>query len=677
MELAIAWIYQVDGSIQPPDRTSLATMIADPALVRILGSTITQRMNTIRSQGNLAVHNRGAITESDAVRVVGELFEVSLWIARTYSLNTNNLPGLDISFDSDLIPDRNPAIPVAENLPIVRTEIPASVSEDAVVDIRSREDSETLDLVVDVLLEGAGWASDDSITRNYRISEPNLLGSKSATVDYVLWDDDGKPLALVEIKEAAQDFASSTRQAQIYADRLEETFDQRPIVFYTDGNVTYIWDDVQNSPREIQGFYAKDEIRRLIRRKQNYRPLTEIPVDELLVNRPYQHRAIRRTCEAFEDDRQRRALLSMAQGSGKGLVAVALVDLLVRAGRVHRVLFLADRALIVQQTVDMFNTHLPNLPVVSRLREEHSSGRVHIATYQTMLALMNEVDEFGLRKFGPGYFDLIIIGEAISGYRQYSAIVEHFDSTVLAFTSAPKDAVDPCIYELFNLADGMPTDSYELADAISEGYAIAPNIFDIQFTSSISDEMHMSTVELDINESGKLMVDAAKYVDADDINRFLFSVDAIDNMLETLIRDGVRGADGVLVGKTIIFAKSIQHAQIIAERFNERYPQLGHDFAKSITSRNLDSHRLISQFADSDEMPRIAISSGLLDTGIDIPAVVNLVFFKPVRSKSLFWQMLARGSRVAPNLFGPNRHKTQFNVFDYCRNFEFARIEGM
>ncbi|MCX4093604.1 DEAD/DEAH box helicase family protein [Nocardia sp. alder85J] len=703
LEIAVAWVYQVDGSLTPPDRPSLGTMTAEPALTSILGPEITQKMHSIRRQVNSAVHTRGQMNEDDAVCTVSDLFDVVLGIVRIYSPDSSNLTHSNVSFNHKLIPVQSKSLirvselrtyleSPGEHAPTKiggASEISdreyrnnSGASTDSAVlrnpPGRARENIElghgyqidTLETIVDVLLEEAGWIANSSATRNYRLARPSSSAAQSGqTVDYVLWDDDnGKPLALVETKIAGHDLSSAEHQARIYADQLEAEFDQRPVAFYTDGNQTYILDGIESEPRRVEGFYTNDQLRRLIKRRSSHIKLTDIQISDSFSLRHYQGRAIRSVLDSFVANGDRRALLAMAQGSGKTLTAVALVDALVRANRIHRTLFLTDRVLTMEQTASVFKEHIPGIPVICGFPEGHVDARIYVSTYQTMLAIMNRTDEFGLRKFGPGYFDLIIIGEASSGYRQYRTIVDYFDSLVVAFTSAPVDALDDSVYQFY----GSPTDVYDFREAVEAGFAIPPTFFAMTTVSPHSGIEDTGFPE-DPDPEDSLDCNTRR-ASAHDLKQTLFNTDVIDAMLDNLMHDGLRTADGSLLGKSVIFAKDRNHAELIAERFKIKYTQFDNGFAQPITSRNLDFRRIISRFASRDEDPRIAISAGILEAGIDIPSIVNVVFFRPVRTRSLFWQMLGIGARTAPDLFGPNRPKTRFHVFDYCRNFEFARM---
>ncbi|WP_300641844.1 DEAD/DEAH box helicase family protein [Nocardioides sp.] len=555
----------------------------------------------------------------------------------------------------------------------------AAAQAEAAPDTRDYDEAAARDLFIDVLLQEAGWALDEERDREYPVTGmPNAEGN--GFVDYVLWGADGLPLAVVEAKRTSKSPEVGQQQAKLYADCLEKQFGRRPVVFYTNGYEHRIWDDAGGyPPRETQGFYTRDELELLIQRRQIKLPLGSAQANTDIAGRPYQVRAIKAVGDAF-DRKQREALLVMATGSGKTRTTIALVDLLQKANWVKRVLFLADRTALVNQAANAFKQHLPGSTTVNLVTEKAIEGRVYVSTYPTMMNLINEMVSTGstggsLRRFGPGYFDLIVIDEAHrSVYAKYGAIFDYFDSLLVGLTATPKDEVDHNTYRLFHLEDGVPTDNYPLDEAVDVGYLVPPKGISVgtQFLRSgityddLSEEEKDQWDGLDWGEDGP-----PDEVGAEEINRFLFNEDTVDKVLETLMVQGYKVAGGDRLGKTIIFAKSQNHADFIAKRFDLAYPELAGHFARVITHGTPYAQSLIDDFSIHDKAPHIAISVDMLDTGIDVPEVVNLVFFKMVRSKSKFWQMIGRGTRLCPDLFGPGEDKKDFLVFDFCGNLEY------
>lgn len=547
---------------------------------------------------------------------------------------------------------------------------------EATPDEHNYSEAETRDYFIDLLLKEAGWALDKPQDREFPVAGmPNQKGE--GFVDYVLWGDDGKPLGLVEAKRTKRDARVGQQQAKLYADCLEKRFGQRPIIFYSNGYEHWIWDDQNYPPRSVQGFYKKDELERLIQRRSARTSLGAAEINDVIVERFYQQRAIRRIGEAFEKDHERKALVVMATGVGKTRTVIALSDLMMRCNWVKRVFFLADRVALVKQTANVFKRHLPSAGAVNVLEhpEQIGEAQVLVSTYPTMLRLIDETKD-GKRHFEPGHFDLVIIDEAHrSVYQKYRAIFEYFDSFLVGLTATPKNEVDHNTYSLFELEDGVPTDAYGLEEAVKDGFLVPPKAVSVPLKfqregmnyDQLTDEEKERWDAIEWDEDGTV----PRTVEPEALNRWLFNEDTVDKVLEHLMTRGMKVADGDRLGKTIIFAKNHAHAQFIAERFDANYPCYAGHFARVIDFQTEYVQTLIDSFSVETKAPHIAISVDMLDTGIDIPEIANLVFFKMVRSKTKFWQMVGRGTRLRPNLFGIGKNKREFWIFDYCQNLEF------
>ncbi len=400
---------------------------------------------------------------------------------------------------------------------------------------------------------------------------------------------------------------------------------------------------------------------------------------DAIVERYYQKRAIGSIGEQFAQAR-RKALLVMATGTGKTRTAIALVDVLQRAGWVKRALFLADRVSLVNQAVGAFKAHLPESSPVNLVTEKDKAGRVYVCTYPTMMGLIDETKGSEAR-FGVGHFDLVIIDEAHrSVYQKYGAIFRYFDSLLVGLTATPREQVDRNTYDLFDLEPGVPTDAYELETAVADGFLVPPRVqqVDLKFPregidyDSLSDEEKEQWESLDWGDD--VEPDAfPDRVNAAAINSWLFNKDTVDKVLQHLMEHGHKVEGGDRLAKTIIFARNHEHAKFIEERFNHHYPHHAGHFARIIDNYAKYPQSLLDDFSQKDKAPHIAISVDMLDTGIDVPEVANLVFFKPVYSKIKFWQMIGRGTRLCPDLFGPDDDKQDFRVFDFCFNFDFFR----
>jgi type I restriction enzyme R subunit len=702
LELAVGWAFKHDPGLRLPYQDNLSALIHDPSFRQAAGEAVFSKARVINTLGNRAVHSHRPIPETDAVAAVRELFHVAYWFARTYGRTDRPAPGL--AFDPAALPrparaeaqtaeqllalearlhekDENLAALLAdksaldEELKRLRAEVAkAKQAAAAQPDTHDYSEAETRDYFIDLLLKEAGWPLDRARDREFEVSGmPTPKGQ--GFVDYMLWGDDGRPLGLVEAKRTRRDPRDGQQQAKLYADCLERQFGRRPVIFYSNGYDHWLWDDTRYPPRRVQGFYKKAELELLIQRRETRRSLAQAPISPTIVERHYQTRAIRRIAEAFERDHDRKALLVMATGAGKTRTVIALCDLLMRCNWAKRVLFLADRLALVNQAVNAFRRHLPDSSPVNLVSEKESEGRVYVSTYPTMMGLIDEAAD-GQRRFGVGHFDLVIIDEAHrSVFQKYRAIFDYFDSLLVGLTATPKDEVDRNTYSLFDLEDGVPTDAYSLEEAVRDGFLVPPRAVSVPL------KFQREGIKYDeLSEGDKDQWDALEWdddgttpdrVEAEAVNKWLFNKDTVDKVLEHLMTRGLTVAGGDRLGKTIIFAKNQHHAEFVAERFDANYPHLKGAFARVITFETEYAQSLIDDFSNKDKAPHIAISVDMLDTGIDVPDVANLVFFKLVRSKTKFWQMLGRGTRLCRDLFGPGRDKECFFVFDYCQNLEY------
>ena len=702
LESAVNWLFEHEPSL-PARYESLNDNLHVRELQVLVGRAVWEKARLIQKIGNRAVHGSLPPTGAEALAIGRELFHVCFWLARTYATSK---PADSLAWQDKSVPPSDAQIarstraqvqelkarleaaqqeiaarpaPSDEELARLRAELAlAKAASVQTPDAHDYSEKETRDLFIDTLLDEAGWPLDQKRDREFPVTGmPNNSGE--GFVDYVLWGDDGLPLAVVEAKKSRKDAGVGQQQALLYADCLEQQFGRRPAIFYTNGYETWLWDDRRYPPREVQGFLKKDELERLIERR-SAGDLAGAAIDGAIVERAYQTRAIRKYLEAL-DGRRRKGLFVMATGTGKTRVAIALVDALLRAGWVKRVLFLADRTALVNQTVNAFKSHLPGIsPLALGSSTSDLSGAVFVATYPAMMEQIEKIGPDGARKFGAGHFDLVIIDEAHrSVYQKYRAIFEYFDSLLLGLTATPRGEVDRDTYSLFDLPNEQPTDAYELPQAVADGFLTPPKLFrcDLRFPvegiryDELTDEEKAQWDAKEWGEEG-----APDEVASHAVNSWLFNIDTVDKVLETLMTRGGRVAGGDRLGKTIIFARNHKHAEFIVERFNANYPSLGAGhFCRVIDNFVNYPQSLIDSFSDTDKLPQIAVSVDMLDTGIDVPDVLNLVLFKPVRSKTKFWQMIGRGTRLRADLFGPGLDKKEFAVFDFCGNFGFFNLK--
>ena len=701
VEQLVSYIYQV-LNLREPYRSDLSARIKDPQFTGLAGPQICQKLDLIRRVGNEAVHDSRPLPQAKALASLRELHHLLIWATIHFSASPGLAPVRE-TFDPQKAAQAAPlshdeVIRLAEKfqeqeaaharalaakdellaeakaqIAALQAQIQAGQIVDTAADNHDYGEAETRERIIDQMLSEAGWALNQPRDREYPVHGMPNPGAKG-WVDYVLWGADGLPLAVVEAKRTTVSAQRGQQQAKLYADCLEAEFGQRPVIFYTNGVEIWLWDDAAGyPPRAVQGFYTRGELELAIQRRATRKPLSGAEVDTEIAGRPYQIRAIKAVGDAF-DRKQRDALLVMATGSGKTRTTIALVDQLQREGWVKRVLFLADRTELVRQSANAFKDHLPSSTTVNLLEEKQVEGRVYVSTYPTTMNLINEVGR-GERRFGPGYFDLIVIDEAHrSVYAKYGAIFEYFDALLVGLTATPKDEIDHNTYRLFNLEDGVPTDAYGLDEAVADGYLVPPRGISVGTTfldrgihyDALSEEEKDEWDAMDWGENGPPVA-----VDPAALNKYLFNEDTVDKVLATLMVEGYKVAGGDRLGKTIIFAKSQEHAEFIQKRFDVAYPEYGGQFARIITHQTRYAHSLIADFKQAEKAPHIAISVDMLDTGIDVPEVVNLVFFKAVHSKSKFWQMIGRGTRLCPDLFGPGQDKRDFLVFDFCGNLEY------
>jgi type I restriction enzyme R subunit len=722
LEAAVEWAFRADASLGPVYRDDLAARLHDASFMHLAGPAVLDKMHVIRQRGNAAVHRDAPVTVRESEATVRELFHVYVWFASTFALAAEARPPAGLRFDPSVIPRPRPGAAektraeteeLAERLRVADGELARAEETNATLSAELEQlrahvaaaketnaahpvphdfqEAQTRVDLIDPLLREAGWLLDQTRDREYPVTGlPDQHGGDTATgrADYVLWGSDGKPLAVVEAKRASSDALVGQQQGRLYADALERQFGQRPVIYVTNGFETWLWDDLAYPQRRVQGFATRDELQWLVQRRRSASRLSPPRIDDTIVERLYQQQAITRVTEAF-DAHQRRALLVMATGSGKTRTVVALADSLMRANRVKRVLFLADRVALARQAARAFVEFLPDETVVNLVETKDTSARVYVSTYQTMMGLLDQRDADGVLRFGPNHFDLIVVDEAHrSIYQKYRFLFDWFDSLVVGLTATPKDDVDHDTYELFGLESGVPTDSYDLERAIDDGYLVPPvgRVVATRFTrqgiryDDLSDDEKERWEEEDWGEE---IPDA---VDPSAVNDWLFNRDTVDGVLKVLMAEGRTVGGGDTIGKTIVFARNQAHARFIEERFNASYPHFNGQLAQVVTYQTPNAGRFIDDFSDPDRMPQIAISVDMLDTGIDVPDVVNLVFFKPVASKTKYWQMVGRGTRLRPELYGPsgrNEHgtsdragdKKDFIIFDVGGNIAYFNAD--
>lgn len=686
MEFAVKWMYSVDDSLVRPWQDKLVSLMSNEDFRDIVGTDIYRRMDYIRIMGNNAAHNNKKITEEQAVLCLENLFIFLDFIAYCYGKEYT-----ERHFDKALlqeqivkpgpvvhIPDVNLDALIAENQKL-KEELTARRLEQQQTYVPKPLDIteyQTRKLYIDAMLEDAGWTEG----KNW-LNEVELAGmpnkSNVGFADYVLYGDDGKALAVIEAKRTCVDVAVGRQQAKLYADLLEKKYGRRPVIFLTNGFETRIQDN-QYPERKVAAIYSKRDLEKLFNLQTMRTSLKNIVVNKNIAGRWYQEAAVKAVCQSFDEKNRRKALLVMATGSGKTRTVMALCDVLLKHGWVKNILFLADRTSLVTQAKRSFTNLMPDLTLTNLCDgRQNANARCVFSTYQTMMGCIDDIKDDEGKLFTCGHFDLLICDEAHrSIYNKYRDIFNYFDAPLVGLTATPKDDIDKNTYEVFELESGVPTYGYELAEAVKDGYLVDFLSVETELKfieqgiayDELSDEEKDEYEKTFITETGEIPEKIAPSA----LNNWVFNEDTIRKVLNILMQDGLKIDYGENLGKTIIFAKNHDHAEKILEIFNKEYPHLK-DYAKVIDNKIKYAQSAIDEFSDPKKLPQIAISVDMLDTGIDIPEILNLVFFKKVMSKAKFWQMIGRGTRLCPGLLD-GEDKENFYIFDFCGNFEFFRM---
>ena len=687
MEFAVKWMYSVDEGLVMPYQDSLVSLMNAEDFRDIVGTDIWRRMDFIRRIGNTAAHTGKKITEEQAALCLENLYVFLDFVAYCYAEHYT-----EGQFDRSLLtrPVEPPAAPVQETPEV---DLDALMAENAALKeqltARRAEQQQTyvpkpLDLseyktrkiYIDTMLTDAGWTEGKDWLNEVELpGMPNK--SEVGYADYVLYGDDGRPLAVVEAKRTCVDVSKARQQAKLYADLLEKKYHRRPVIFLTNGFETRI-DDGAYPERKVATIYSKRDLEKLFNLRTMRTSLKNVMVDKQIAGRYYQESAIKAVCDSFDRRNRRKALLVMATGSGKTRTVIALCDVLLQHGWVKNILFLADRNSLVTQAKRSFVNLLPDLSVTN-LCEEKDNYTAHcvFSTYQTMMNCIDAVKDEQGKLFTCGHFDLVICDEAHrSIYNKYRDIFNYFDAPLVGLTATPKDEIDKNTYEVFELESGVPTYGYELAQAVTDGFLVDFMSVETKLKfieqgityDELSDEDKAAYEDTFEDENGEL----PERINSSALNEWVFNEDTIKEVLHILMTNGLRIDYGEKLGKTIIFAKNHTHAEKIFEVFNREYPHLP-GYAKVIDNYTTYAQSAIDEFSDPKKLPQIAISVDMLDTGIDVPEVLNLVFFKRVMSKAKFWQMIGRGTRLCPGLLD-GKDKDKFYIFDFCGNFEFFRM---
>lgn len=699
LELGVKWVYANDNDLTIPYQDNLSALVHDITFKNIIDEKLLKQIEYIIKLGNFAVHNNKKISREEAILSLRYLYNFMQWIAYCYSdnfeerefdesiLQTQGINVLAVKERESLYEELEKKDKKLEETRRENAELRAKLTEKRTnkeenynFEVKDISEYETRKKYIDLELKLAGWDFETNITEELKLSGmPNV--HKEGYADYVLFGENGLPLAVVEAKRTSVDPRVGQNQAKLYADCIENEYHQRPVIYYTNGFEIYMWDDMNYTPRKVAGFYTQDELQLLINRRSSRQSLEHIFVDDKITNREYQLEAIKSVCETFEEG-HRKALVVMATGTGKTRTAISIVDVLSDKEWVKNVLFLADRTVLVKQAKNSFTKLLPNMSTCNLLSttDNPEDSRIVFSTYQTMMnAIDNTKNKSGNKLFTPGHFDLIIVDEAHrSIYKKYQAIFEYFDGLVVGLTATPRNDVDRNTYRFFEIENDVPTFVYEYEKAVKEGYLV-----DYHTIKTSTDFMDRGIKYSELSDEEKEKYEDTfaddednipEEIDASAMNSWLFNRDTIKKLLELLMDKGLKVKGGDELGKTIIFARNHRHAQKIVDIFNDLYPEYRGEFAKLVDNQVKYNETIIDEFSTKEKWPQIAVSVDMLDTGVDVPEILNLVFFKPVKSKIKFWQMIGRGTRLCKDLFGVGLDKKEFYIFDYCKNFEFFSV---
>lgn len=707
LELAVKWVYTVDNGIQAPYKDNLSALIHEYTFKKQLPPLLFGKIKGIVTFGNIAVHTGKIVPPAFALQSLKSLFEFIQWVDYSYgsdyqvrTFDAQRIPKTHVSLDMQKIRAQESLLGEKDaEIERLRQQLAELADKYTGAKERNRQsrtitmedlsEFSTRKIYIDAMLLGMDWeleGPDSDVSQEYEVEGMAGVPGQKGYADYVLWGRDGKPLAVVEAKKACKDPNTGRTQAKLYADCLELRFGQRPVMFTTNGFDTFFWDDKGGPQRKVSRIFSKTDLERIIEWRTSRLPLESITISNAITDRYYQQAAIRSVCEEISRG-VRKHLLVMATGTGKTRTAASLVEVLSRGHHITNVLFLADRTALVSQAKDDFKTYLPNMSLCNLCaNKDDASARIVFSTYPTIMnAIDREKSKDGGMLFSPAHFDLIVIDESHrSIFKKYRAIFEYFDAILLGLTATPKTEVARNTYEFFELENGVPTYAYDYDTAVHQDHVLVP-YYNYEVTTKflsegityeeLSDE-DKERYEDDFTEDGA-MPDS---IPSQALNDFVFNQKTVDLVLQDLMERGIKVNGGERIGKTIIFAQNKRHAEFILERFNKLYPQYHGTWASRVVCDDSYAQTVIDNFKEAEKTPYIVVSVDMMDTGIDVPACVNLVFFKKVRSKTKFWQMIGRGTRLCPELTCTDliereeyTGKKRFLIFDYCGNFEYFR----
>lgn len=716
VEKIVGYLYQ-ELHLPVAPNASMHDKLVSGAFTSVVDKTIADKFHAVRKGGNKAAHE-GKVSQHDSIWLLKESYFIGCWLYMAYGdgdiegcpkftvpdnaptgeeskaefKRKNKLLQQKLNQNDDLLKKALKELEEVKQAQLEAQKQAAQLKQQTdhvkadkirtnTLSLKSSFDfneAETRKRLIDAELRSEGWdvaldnESTEQVSKEYEVDgQPTTTGK--GRCDYVLWDDNGKPLAVIEAKRTRKDANAGREQVKLYADALEASTGQRPVIFYTNGYEIYIWDDAQGyAPRLIFGYYSKDSLQYLILQREIKKDLNSTPIDTKVAGRLYQMESISRICERFSD-KHRKALIVQATGTGKTRVSIALAKRLLDAGWAKRILFLCDRKELRKQAGNAFNEHTKEpLFIKGKSKKELASkARIVIATYPGMIQNYEEYDV--------GHFDLIVADESHrSIYNKYGELFKYFDALQVGLTATPVEMISRSTSQLFGCDYKMPTANYPLEQAIEEKNLVPFKVV-THTTQFLRDGIKASELtDEQIAELEDQGIDPNTLdFDAKQVDKAIFNKDTNRAIIRNLMEKGLKDVDDQLPGKSIIFARNIAHAELLAELFSEMYPDMGGNFCRVIHSKYERAEELIDNFKSTegnDDEVTIAVSVDMLDTGIDVPECVNLVFAKPIKSKVKFWQMVGRGTRLCENLYGPGSDKKHFLIFDHWGNFEHFKM---
>ena len=713
-ERLVERVYEQFRLARAPQST-LMDLLENASFKAIAQPLVLDKLHLLRRLGNLGAHGE-KVEVADAVRCVHEAWQLARWLHVSFqggkvddfaAFKRPPVEGIDskaaikrrakaLAEDNRLKEERlrlaleelsqlraadptGAPVPASSHTPPMVWADAVRASGHTVNQLRFSED-QTRKWLIDCDLRQAGWwvpeglGSTESVGQEVEVGHQPTASGKGYC-DYVLWDDNGKPLAVIEAKKAQVDAQVGQQQAKLYADALEKQHGQRPMIFYTNGHDIWVWDDAGGyPPRQVFGFFSKDTLQYRVgfQRREKRDLLKAVRPDAHIAGRLYQIESITRVAERFAQ-RHRRALVVQATGTGKTRVAIALAKLLIEARWAKRVLFLCDRRELRKQAKNAFNDFMPGEPIHligDDDKANQKNARIYVGIYQGLIR--------DYVSYNAGFFDLIIADESHrSIYNLYGELFKYFDALQVGLTATPVEMVSRSTCRLFGCDDKLPTAHYPLEQAIIDRNLVPFRVV-AHTTKFLRDGIkaaHLTDEQLAELEDQGIDPNTLDF-DAQEIDAAVYNKDTNRVVLRNLMDNGLRDADGQLPGKSLVFARNIRHARLLVALFDELYPQFAGKFCRVIHSEEPRAEDLIDEFKKPEGELRVAISVDMLDTGIDVPEVVNLVFAKPVKSKVKFWQMIGRGTRLCKNLFGPGQDKSEFLIFDHWGNFAFHEVSA-